>query len=212
MSAPACRAAAPNASEVEISEVGLARFKSDLVTVIPSLRAFARSLCGNATHADDLVQETMLKAWAARRSYVPDTSFKAWTFRILRNAFYSNWRKDRRLSPLDDTVHEKTAQAVDNAETALELAEVAGALRQLPIEQREAMILISAGGFNYEEVAAIAGVAVGTIKSRVSRGRATLLVLMEKRSNTRPGISAMGAAEQLMQDADQLARRVPAQV
>ena len=86
MSAPACRAAAPNASEVEISEVGLARFKSDLVTVIPSLRAFARSLCGNATHADDLVQETMLKAWAARRSYVPDTSFKAWTFRILRNA------------------------------------------------------------------------------------------------------------------------------
>ena len=212
MSASLCPTPPSKRLAAEISELGLAQFKSDLVTVIPALRAFARSLCGNATQADDLVQETMLKAWAARRSYEPNTSFKAWTFRILRNAFYSNWRKDRRLSPLDDTVHEKMAQAVENAETALELAEVAGALQQLPIEQREAMILISAGGFNYEEVAAIAGVAVGTIKSRVSRGRATLLVLMEKRSNTRPGISAIGAAEQLMRDADHLSRRMPVQV
>ena len=112
MSQTLCPAPEPKRPATEISELGLAQFKSDLVTVIPALRAFARSLCGNATQADDLVQETMLKAWAARRSYVPDTSFKAWTFRILRNAFYSHWRKDRRLSPLDDTVHEKMAQAV----------------------------------------------------------------------------------------------------
>ena len=107
---------------------------------------------------------------------------------------------------MDDTVYEKTAKATDNAETALELAEVSEAIRELPLEQREALILIAAGGFNYEEVAAISGVAVGTVKSRVSRGRSNLIVLMEKRSNRRTGISALGAAEKLINDADRLAQ------
>ena len=184
----------------------LGEFKQSLVEVLPALRAFARSLCRNATEADDLVQETMLKAWAARNSYIEESNFKAWTFRILRNALYSNWRKNSRLSQLDDTVYEKTAKATDNAESALELAEVSEAIRELPLEQREALILIAAGGFNYEEVAAIAGVAVGTVKSRVSRGRSNLIVLMEKRSNRRTSISALGAAEKLINDADRLAQ------
>ena len=145
-----------------------------------------------------------MKAWAARNSYIADTNFKAWTFRILRNAFYSTWRKDRRLSPLDETSYGRAAQAPESVETALELAEVSAAMRKLPIEQREALILISAGGFNYEEIAAIAGVAVGTIKSRVSRARATLVVLMGKRSNSRLSIPATGIVDRMISDADRL--------
>jgi RNA polymerase sigma-70 factor (ECF subfamily) len=151
-----------------MSDHRLAEFKAALIAVLPSLRAFARSLCRNAVEADDLVQETMLKAWSAIESYIEESNFKAWAFRILRNSLYSNWRKNSRLTQLDDTVYEKTAKATDNAETALELAEVSEAILDLPLEQREALILIAAGGFNYEEVAAIAGVAVGTIKSRLN--------------------------------------------
>ncbi len=196
----------PGVAHKEMSEKRVTEFKAALVAVLPSLRAFARSLCRNATEADDLVQETMLKAWAARNTYIEEANFKAWTFRILRNALYSNWRKNSRLTQLDDTVYEKTAKATDNAETALELAEVSEAIRHLPLEQREALILIAAGGFNYEEVAAIAGVAVGTVKSRVSRGRANLIGMMEMRTQRRTSASALGAAERLINDADRLAR------
>ena len=193
-----------------MSDHRLAEFKAALIAVLPSLRAFARSLCRNAVEADDLVQETMLKAWSARESYIEESNFKAWAFRILRNSLYSNWRKNSRLTQLDDTVYEKTAKATDNAETALELAEVSEAILDLPLEQREALILIAAGGFNYEEVAAIAGVAVGTIKSRVSRGRANLIALMENRAHRRPQISALGAAQGLISDADRLVRNATA--
>lgn len=199
-------------NDKQMSEKRVTEFKAALVAVLPSLRAFARSLCRNATEADDLVQETMLKAWAARNSYIEEANFKAWTFRILRNALYSNWRKNSRLTQLDDTVYEKTAKATDNAETALELAEVSEAIRHLPLEQREALILIAAGGFNYEEVAAIAGVAVGTVKSRVSRGRANLIGMMEMRTQRRTSDSALGAAERLINDADRLARTAMAPV
>ena len=115
----------------EMSGARLIAFKRALVDVLPSLRAFARSLCRNAAEADDLVQETMLKAWSARASYIEEANFKAWTFRILRNALYSNWRKSSRLTQLDDSVYEKTAKAIDNAETAIELAEVSEAIRHL---------------------------------------------------------------------------------
>ncbi|OYU71123.1 MAG: RNA polymerase subunit sigma-70 [Alphaproteobacteria bacterium PA2] len=185
-------------------------FKADLVAIIPALRAFARSLCGNPALADDLVQETMLKAWTARGSYIVGTNFKAWTFRILRNAFYSTWRKSRRLTSIDEEHHAKTARAIENVETAMELAEVSSAIRQLPIEQREALILIAAGGFNYDEVARIIGVAVGTVKSRVSRGRSTLAVLMTKRHNRRTPTPVMGAAAGLIRDSDQLVKRAAA--
>jgi len=201
--------AAPLAKK-DMSGKRLGDFKQALVEVLPALRAFARSLCHNATEADDLVQETMLKAWAARNSYIEESNFKAWTFRILRNALYSNWRKNSRLTQLDDTIYEKTAKATDNAETALELAEVSEAIQELPLEQREALILIAAGGFNYEEVAAIAGVAVGTVKSRVSRGRSNLIVLMEKRSRRGTSVSALGAAEKLINDADRLTQNAMA--
>ena len=201
---------APATRRPPMSDHRLAEFKAALIAVLPSLRAFARSLCRNAVEADDLVQETMLKAWSARESYIEESNFKAWAFRILRNSLYSNWRKNSRLTQLDDTVYEKTAKATDNAETALELAEVSQAILDLPLEQREALILIAAGGFNYEEVAAIAGVAVGTIKSRVSRGRANLIALMENRAHRCPKISAIGAAQGLISDADRLVRNATA--
>lgn len=201
---------APVTRRPPMSDRRLGEFKAALIAVLPSLRAFARSLCRNAVEADDLVQETMLKAWSARESYIEESNFKAWAFRILRNSLYSNWRKNSRLTQLEDTVYEKTAKATDNAETALELAEVSQAILDLPLEQREALILIAAGGFNYEEVAAIAGVAVGTIKSRVSRGRANLIALMENRAHRRPQISALGAAQGLISDADRLVRSAAA--
>lgn len=176
-------------------------FRRDLVEVMGPLRAFSRSLCRNHALADDLVQETLMKAWAARQSYRPGTNFKAWTYRILRNAFYSSWRKDRRLSQLNTDLHANTIHAVDSVEATLELADVSGAMRQLPAEQRQAIVLTAAGGCDYEQAASIAGVAIGTIKSRVSRGRSALSGLLDQPLNRRGRGSAVGGVEAMMRDA-----------
>lgn len=175
-----------NINSKEISGLGLIKFKSSLIEIMPALRAFARSLCHNPTEADDLVQETMLKAWGARNSYIEDASFKAWTFRILRNILYSNRRKSRYLVQLDTPAYEATARANVNIHAKMELSSVSAAIQTLPLEQREALILIAAGGFSYDDVAAVTGLAVGTIKSRVSRGRASLVALMATNDDQRP--------------------------
>ncbi len=176
-------------------------FRRDLIEVMAPLRAFSRSLCRNHALADDLVQETLMKAWAARRSYKPGTNFRAWTYRILRNAFYSSWRKDRRLSQLNTDLHANTVHAVDSVEATLELADVSGALHQLPAEQRQAIMLTAAGGCDYEQAASIAGVAIGTIKSRVSRGRSALSGLLDQPRNRRGKGTAVGGVEAMMRDA-----------
>jgi RNA polymerase sigma-70 factor, ECF subfamily len=173
-------------NSADIDSMQLVKFKAALIDVLPALRAFARSLCHDPTEADDLVQETMLKAWAARNSYIEDASFKAWTFRILRNILYSDRRKSRYLVQLDTPTYEATARATVNIHATIELSAVTAAIQTLPLEQREALILIAAGGFSNEEVAGITGLAVGTIKSRVSRGRASLVLLMDKTSGHRP--------------------------
>ena len=177
-------------------------FRRELIDVIAPLKAFSRSLCHNHAVADDLVQETLLKAWAARHSYKPGSNFRAWTYRILRNAFYSSWRKDRRLSQLDTDLYSKTARAVDSVEAILELADVSGAMRHLPTEQSQAILLTAAGGCDYEQAAAIAGVAIGTIKSRVFRGRRSLSGLLDEPRNRRvEGIAVWGGIEAMMGDA-----------
>ena len=155
------------------------RFRKELVTLIPHLRAFARTLCGNATAADDLAQDAMLKAWDARASYQMGTNMKAWTFMILRNQFYSEKRRSWRQSQLDQEAAERTLVAVDDPEAPVALDELRQALQTLPEEQREALILVGAGGFAYEEAAEICGVAIGTIKSRVNRGRNRLTEMIE---------------------------------
>jgi len=134
-----------------------ADFKTELVQLIPHLRAFARTLCGDPTAADDLAQDAMMKAWDARASFQMGTNMKAWTFMILRNQFYSEKRRSWRQSQLDQEAAERTLVAVDDPEAPVALDELRQGLAMLPPEQREALILVGAGGFAYEEAADICG-------------------------------------------------------
>ncbi len=153
-------------------------FKAQLAQVIPQLRAFGRSLSGNRDLADDLVQETLMKAWAARARFAAGTNMRAWTFIILRNLFLSQMRRSRFTGEWDDLVADRLLAAPAGQDRQIELGDVERALQQLPASQREALILVGAGGFAYEEAAEICGVAVGTIKSRVARGRVALEAVM----------------------------------
>ena len=171
------------APEVDVEQARklAAEFASKLVLVIPPLRAFARGLCGRADLADDLAQEALAKAWAARASYLPNTNFKAWIFTILRNHYYSWCRKQRRVAPWDPDAAEKLLVCEPAQQGHMALAELAAGLQALPAQQREALILVGAGGFAYEEAAQIIGCAVGTVKSRVARGRAFLRDYVDSR-------------------------------
>jgi len=150
------------------------QFKLELAQVIPQLRAFGRTLSGSADQADDLVQETMMKAWAARDRFQAGTSMRAWTFTILRNQFLSQARRARFKGEWDPVAADRLLARAAEQDKKIELSDLQRALMQLPAAQREALILVGAGGFSYEEVAEIAGCQLGTIKSRVARGRAAL--------------------------------------
>ena len=154
-------------------------FKRELTEVVPHLRAFARGLCGRPDMADDLVQEALLKAWAAQERFEPGTSMRAWTFVILRNAYLTDMRRNRFRGEYDETVAERILTAPAGQEEPLHLSDLHRALLTLPPERREALLLVGAGGFSYEEAANICGCAVGTIKSRVGRARAALSSMME---------------------------------
>ena len=169
-----------------------AEFKAQLAAVIPQLRAFGRSLSGNRDTADDLVQETMLKAWSARERFTAGTNMRAWTFIILRNLFLSQMRRSRFHGEWDDAAAERLLSGPAGQDKVVELADVHRALQFLPPAQREALILVGAGGFSYDEAAEICGVAVGTIKSRVARGRVALSAALE--NNVVP--SRRGASDQ----------------
>jgi len=149
-------------------------FKDQLAQVIPHLRAFGRSLSGSRDLADDLVQETLMKAWAARLRFQAGTNMRAWTFIILRNLYLSQMRRARFKGEWDDLVADRVLAAPASQDKHVELGDMQRALLQLPQPQREALILVGAGGFAYEEAAEICNVAVGTIKSRVARGRVAL--------------------------------------
>ena len=179
-------------------------FKRDLVALIPHLRAFARTLCGDAAAADDLAQDAMLKAWDARSSFQMGTNMKAWTFMILRNQFYSEKRRSWRQSQLDQDAAERTLVAADDPEAPVALDEMRLALGMLPSEQREALILVGAGGFAYEEAADICGCAVGTVKSRVSRARRALQGILEAGAYNRDGSPAGEAMRSILADAERL--------
>lgn len=156
-----------------------AAFKAQLAALIPHLRAYGRSLSGNRDVADDLVQDTMLKAWAARDRFAAGTNMRAWTFIILRNSFLSQRRRARFTTEWDDVVADRILSMPAGQGDQLHLADVQRALMQLPESQREALILVGAGGFSYEEAAEICAVALGTIKSRVARGRSALAALID---------------------------------
>ena len=145
-----------------------------VLKAVPSLRAFAISLCGNVDRADDLVQETMLRALANIHSFQPGTNMSAWLFTILRNLFRSEYRKRRREVEDADGSYVESLKSQPEQGARVEFEEFRTALAKLPADQREALILVGASGFSYEEAAEICGCAVGTIKSRVNRARGRL--------------------------------------
>src|SRR3981189_2428472 len=152
--------------------------RDDILASVPSLRAFAISLSGNGDRADDLVQETLLRALANIDSFQPGSNLPAWLFTILRNLFRSDYRKRRREVEDADGSYAKTLKTQPAQNAHLEFEEFRAALDKLPQDQREALILVGASGFSYEDAAAICGCAVGTIKSRVNRARSKLSALL----------------------------------
>lgn len=171
-------------------------FKQALTRVAPHLRAFGRSLCGCSEQADELAQETMLRAWAARDRYKAGTNFKAWTFTILRNRFYSEMRRNRFRGEYDEGVADRVLNAKGSQEPSVDLLDTLRALQTLPETHREALILVAVGGLSYEEIAGICDVALGTVKSRICRARAMLAHALESGSlpDFRHNFTLTGAA------------------
>jgi len=153
-------------------------FKDGLLAEIKTLRAFAISLCGSASLADDFVQETLLRAWSKSDSFEPGTNLRAWLFTILRNIYYSNYRKRAREVQDSDGVYARRLTIPGDQESHLDLEDFRRAMATLPTQQREVLTLIGASGLSYEEAAAICGVEIGTIKSRLSRARTKLAELL----------------------------------
>lgn len=149
-------------------------FGDALIATIPNLRAFAHSLCGDGQLSNDLVQETLLKAWAHKDSFVPNSNLKAWLFTILRNTYFTFYRKSQR-EELDEDRAAMNASVPPDQLSHLEFAEMRKALMCLSPAHREALLLVTAEGFSYEDAAAVCGCAVGTMKSRVNRARSRLL-------------------------------------
>src|SRR5262247_618009 len=143
-----------------------------------NLRAFAVSLCGDREHADDLVQETLFKAWNHLDSFHEGTNLKAWLFTILRNTYFSERRKRGREVEDADGSYAATLATHPEQHGHMDMQDFRAALTRLPDDQREALILVGAAGFSYEEAAEISGCAVGTIKSRVNRARTKLTEML----------------------------------
>ncbi|MEZ5774288.1 MAG: sigma-70 family RNA polymerase sigma factor [Hyphomicrobiaceae bacterium] len=159
-------------------------FTQGLLGAVPNLRAFALSLAGRHDLADDLVQETLTKAWTSRATFEAGTNLKAWLFTILRNTFFSDYRRrTREVEDIDGAIAERV-EVLPSQFGRVELAEVSRALLQLPDEQREALVLVAAEGLSYEEAARIGGCAVGTIKSRVNRARSRLAEILGELPDT----------------------------
>jgi len=180
-------------------------FKRELEQVIPHLRAFARGLCGRPDMADDLVQEALMKAWAAQERFEPGTSMRAWTFVILRNAYLTDMRRNRFRGEYDEGVAERILTAPAGQEEPIHLSDLHRALLTLPPERREALLLVGAGGFSYEEAANICGCAIGTIKSRVGRARAALTSMMDEGAIPQRSLDDASAHGAILQELETVA-------
>jgi RNA polymerase sigma-70 factor (ECF subfamily) len=159
-------------------------WRDEVVALIPALRAFAWSLSHNGSDADDLVQDTLIKAWTNRDKFEPGTNLRAWLFTILRNTYYTNVLRRRREVRDEQGEYASTLKAAPTQDWSVAMHSLQAALQQLPDEHREALILVGAAGLSYEEAAEICGCALGTIKSRVNRARARLLKIMDAEDAT----------------------------
>jgi RNA polymerase sigma-70 factor (ECF subfamily) len=176
-------------SRIEGEPLSDTDFHREITAVIPHLRAFARMLCGDRDRADDLAQEALMKAWAARERFVAGTSMRAWTYTILRHHYFGQMRRDRFVGYYDEAEAERVLNMDGSQESVLEATDVLRALGTLPAAQREVLVLVCIGGVSYEEIAEICGTPLGTVKSRIARARAALAsaiesgVLPDARSN-----------------------------
>ncbi len=150
-----------------------------MYAALPHLRAFAISLTGSLDRADDLVQETLLRALSNLDRFERGTNLQAWMFTILRNLFHSEYRKRRREVDDPEGAYAGRLKAHPEQQSHLDFEDFRGALAKLPPDQREALLLVGAEGMSYEDAAAICQVAVGTIKSRVNRARARLAQILQ---------------------------------
>ena len=182
------------------------RFEEELLAAVPFMRAFGRTLTGDVEQAEDLAQETVLQAWRCREQFHPGTNLRAWLSTILRNRFYSGQRRRKWRAEYDQEIIERTLVAPDDPSANVDLEDVRRALALLPDFQREALILVGAGGLSYEEVATIMGCPVGTVKSRVRRARDELQSLLYdgRALGTRKG---SGALKSLVWDFDRIRTR-----
>jgi RNA polymerase sigma-70 factor (ECF subfamily) len=155
-----------------------AALRREILATVPRLRAFAVSLTASPDRADDLVQETMLRALTHIGQFQPGTNLRAWLFTILRNQFNSEYRQRRWTIEDADGIYVDSLKSLPQQGSWLEFQELRLALTKLPPEQREAIVLVGASGMTYEEAASICGCAIGTIKSRVNRGRTRLAQLL----------------------------------
>jgi RNA polymerase sigma-70 factor (ECF subfamily) len=145
-----------------------------LIGAVPNLRAFANSLCGDPTRADDLVQDTLVKAWTNLDSFEKGSNLKAWLFTILRNTYFSELRKRRREVEDADNAFAERMSVLPDQDVHMDLVDFKKAFGTLSDDQKEVLLLVGAEGFSYEEAAEITGAAVGTVKSRVNRARVAL--------------------------------------
>jgi RNA polymerase sigma-70 factor (ECF subfamily) len=159
-------------------------WRDDVVGLIPALRAFAWSLSHNGSDADDLVQDTLIKAWTNKDKFEPGTNLRAWLFTILRNTYYTAVLRRRREVRDEAGEYAGALKTPPTQDWSVAMHALRDALQKLPDEHREALILVGAAGLSYEEAAEICGCALGTIKSRVNRARARLLKIMDAEDAT----------------------------
>ena len=160
--------------------------KEQIVDYLPEMRAFALSLTRNPTLADDLVQDSLIKAWKNFHQFQTDTNLRAWLFTIVRNTFYSDMRKRKREFDRIDDAEVDLINTCQNADPIIEAMDFERAFSMLPDQQREALILVGASGMSYDEAAELCGVAIGTIKSRLNRARKKLAELLDYDDMDRP--------------------------
>ena len=152
--------------------------RNEIIAAVPNLRAFAISLTGHSERADDLVQDTIVRAWGAIDQFERGTNLNAWLFTILRNLFHSEYRKRKREVEDADGSYAARLRTHPDQHSRLDFEDFRAALATLPLDQREALLVVGAQGMSYEGAAEVCDVAVGTVKSRVNRARFKLASLL----------------------------------
>ena len=180
--------------EAAAAEHRTKEFRDGLIREMKDLRAFAVSLSGSFHQADDLLQETLLKAWSNAASFIPGTNLRAWLVTILRNTYYSQYRKRGREVSDPDGIYSNNLATPPNQESAVDMSDFLVALSKLAPEHRDVLLMVGASGLSYEETAEICGVAVGTIKSRLNRARARLADLLGIREASELGMGSVSEA------------------